>query len=134
MLRAGVRQRLPWLQILIFPLPVRPHDVERIRNIPYGDKGSSNLLDVCWRRSHKNGPPHAHSPPRRQIQVGAGRVAKHVRCSTSVRHPTAGPASAPNYPLSPTPGRGVSRASHQREAHHRLGPHRRAGVCGWIQQ
>jgi acetyl esterase/lipase len=47
-----LRRRMAWLRILLFPWPVRPHDVERIVDIPYGDKGEANLLDVYRHRSH----------------------------------------------------------------------------------
>src|SRR5262245_57648788 len=55
--RTWSRQRLPWLRILICPFPVRPRDVERIRDVPYGDKGDSNLLDVYRHRSRPTGGP-----------------------------------------------------------------------------
>jgi acetyl esterase/lipase len=56
-LAARLRHHLPWLQILFFPILFRRHDVERLRNIPYGDAGRWNLLDLYRPRSHPpNGP------------------------------------------------------------------------------
>jgi acetyl esterase/lipase len=45
-LAARLRQHLPWLQILFLPILFRRHDVERLRNIPYGDAARWNLLDL----------------------------------------------------------------------------------------
>jgi acetyl esterase/lipase len=56
-LAARLRHHLPWLQILFFPILFRRHDVERLRNIPYGDAGRWNLLDLYRPRSRPpNGP------------------------------------------------------------------------------
>jgi hypothetical protein len=43
---APLRRRLPWARILFRPFLVCRHDVERVRNISYGDAGRANLLDV----------------------------------------------------------------------------------------
>jgi acetyl esterase/lipase len=54
---AGLRRHLPWAQILLLPIFVTRHDVERVPNISYGDAGRWNLLDLYRRRSHpSNGP------------------------------------------------------------------------------
>ncbi|HEY6665244.1 MAG TPA: alpha/beta hydrolase, partial [Propionibacteriaceae bacterium] len=45
-LAARLLHHLPWLQILFLPILFRRHDVERLRNIPYGDAGRWNLLDL----------------------------------------------------------------------------------------
>jgi acetyl esterase/lipase len=50
-LAAGLRRRRPWLRILLAPLAVRRRDVERIRDLPYGDAGRENLLDLYRPRS-----------------------------------------------------------------------------------
>jgi acetyl esterase/lipase len=56
-LAARLRHHLPWLQILFLPILFRRHDVERLRNIPYGDAGRWNLLDLYRPRSRPpNGP------------------------------------------------------------------------------
>jgi acetyl esterase/lipase len=60
---AVMRRRRPWARILLAPLPFRPHSVERLSNIPYGEHGEANLLDVYRRRSRPVGAPtliHLH--------------------------------------------------------------------------
>jgi acetyl esterase/lipase len=42
---------LPWLRILLAPLPLLRRDVRRIRNVSYGDAGKQNALDVYRGRS-----------------------------------------------------------------------------------
>ncbi len=54
---AHLRRRLPYIRILFAPVLFRRKDVERIADIPYGDAGRSNLLDVYRRRSHPPGAP-----------------------------------------------------------------------------
>lgn len=56
-LAARLRRRLPWFRILLWPLPVRRRDVERVANIAYGDAGRRNLLDVYRHRSRPSGGP-----------------------------------------------------------------------------
>jgi acetyl esterase/lipase len=51
------RIRLPWWRIVLFPFPLRPRSVERIADIPYGDLGRPNLLDVYRRRDRPTGCP-----------------------------------------------------------------------------
>jgi acetyl esterase/lipase len=56
-------QRLPLARILLSPFLVRRHDVERVRNLSYGDAGRRNLLDLYRHRSHPSGGPiliHLH--------------------------------------------------------------------------
>jgi acetyl esterase/lipase len=60
---AGLRRRLPYARILLRPVFVRRHDVERVPNISYGDAGKRNRLDVYRHRSHPSGGPtliHLH--------------------------------------------------------------------------
>lgn len=45
-----LRRHRPWALILLLPGSMRRRDVERIRNISYGDAGRRNLLDVYRRR------------------------------------------------------------------------------------
>ena len=52
-----LRRRLPWARILFGPFFVRRRDVERVKNISYGDAGKQNLLDVYRHRSHPSGCP-----------------------------------------------------------------------------
>jgi acetyl esterase/lipase len=54
---ARLRRRLPYGRILFAPFPLRRHDVERVANLPYGDAGKQNLLDVYRHRSHPSGAP-----------------------------------------------------------------------------
>jgi acetyl esterase/lipase len=62
-LAAGLRRRLPLVRILVVPFLFRRRDVERVANIPYGEAGKRNLLDVYRRRSRPSGGPtliHLH--------------------------------------------------------------------------
>ena len=52
-----LRRRLPVARILFAPFCFRRRDVERVRNILYGDAGRANLLDVYRHRSHPSGAP-----------------------------------------------------------------------------
>ncbi len=54
---ARLRRRLPWARILFGPFLVRRRDVERVKNISYGDAGKQNLLDVYRHRSRPSGCP-----------------------------------------------------------------------------
>jgi acetyl esterase/lipase len=45
------------LRVLAVPVPVRPRQVERVRNLSYGDAGRRNLLDVYRHRSRPAGAP-----------------------------------------------------------------------------
>jgi acetyl esterase/lipase len=56
-LAAKLRRRLPWARILLWPFPLGRPDVERVRNIAYGDAGRRNLLDVYRHRSRPSGGP-----------------------------------------------------------------------------
>jgi acetyl esterase/lipase len=49
--------RLPWSHILLAPFRSRRPDVVRVANIPYGDAGRRNLLDVYHRRDRPDGRP-----------------------------------------------------------------------------
>lgn len=48
---ARLPRRLPWVRILLAPIPIFPPGVRRHANIAYGDAGRSNLLDVYRSRS-----------------------------------------------------------------------------------
>jgi acetyl esterase/lipase len=49
--------RLPWARILLDPFRSRRRDVVRQADIPYGDAGRRNLLDVHHRRDRPGGAP-----------------------------------------------------------------------------
>jgi acetyl esterase/lipase len=54
---ARVSRRPAWARILFLPWPVRPREVQRIRDIRYGAAGERNLLDVYrHRRRPSRGP------------------------------------------------------------------------------
>ena len=62
-LAAGPRRRLPLARMLLLPLSRRRRDVERVADLPYGDAGRRNLLDLYRRRDHPRGGPvliHLH--------------------------------------------------------------------------
>lgn len=62
-LAARLRRRLPLARILLLPLSRRRRDVERVANIPYGDDGRGNLLDLYRHRARPSGAPvliHLH--------------------------------------------------------------------------
>ncbi|OIV39395.1 esterase [Mangrovactinospora gilvigrisea] len=48
--RVPLRRHRPWARIMLVPFYRRRGDVQRIRNISYGDAGRRNLLDVYQRR------------------------------------------------------------------------------------
>jgi hypothetical protein len=50
-LAARLRRRLPLARILLLPLWRRRRDVERVADIPYGDAGRRNLLDLYRHRA-----------------------------------------------------------------------------------
>ncbi|ROS75497.1 alpha/beta hydrolase [Cellulomonas sp. PhB143] len=61
--RVPLRRHRPWVRILLLPFVQWQHDVERIRNLRYGDGGRQNLLDVYRRRDAPQGAPvlvHLH--------------------------------------------------------------------------
>ena len=54
-------RRLPWFRILVAPLPVAAFDLRRTSNVPYGDAGSRNRLDIYRsRRRRPVGPVMIH--------------------------------------------------------------------------
>jgi acetyl esterase/lipase len=62
-LAARLRRRLPLARILLLPLWRRRRDVERVADIPYGDAGRRNLLDLYRHRARPSGSPvliHLH--------------------------------------------------------------------------
>lgn len=62
-LAGRLRRRLPLARILLLPLSRRRRDVERVANIPYGDAGRRNLLDLYRHRARPSGGPvliHLH--------------------------------------------------------------------------
>ena len=52
-----VRKRPPLARILFMPIVFRPARVKRVGNVPYGDAGRYNLLDVYHRRDLPDGAP-----------------------------------------------------------------------------
>jgi acetyl esterase/lipase len=56
-LAGRLRRRPPFGRILLAPFSVRRRNVERIADIPYGDAGRQNLLDVYRRRTRPSGCP-----------------------------------------------------------------------------
>jgi acetyl esterase/lipase len=62
-LAAQLRHRLPWVRILLAPLPFLHRGVERVRNLSYGDAGRRNRLDVYRHPARPTGAPvliHLH--------------------------------------------------------------------------
>ncbi|MEV0577955.1 alpha/beta hydrolase [Streptomyces sp. NPDC050392] len=51
-----MRRNRPWARILLLPGFMRRRDVQRIRNISYGDAGRRNLLDIY---RHRDAPRNA---------------------------------------------------------------------------
>jgi acetyl esterase/lipase len=54
---------LPWWRIVFAPVPLFRRDLHRTRNVPYGNAGDENRLDVYRRRSGASGGPvliHLH--------------------------------------------------------------------------
>jgi acetyl esterase/lipase len=49
--------RAPWVRIIVLPFWFRRRDVERLRDLRYGDAGDANLLDVFRHRSAPRGAP-----------------------------------------------------------------------------
>jgi len=59
----GLRRRLPLASIMFAPLLVRRRNVERVADIPYGEAGKWNRLDVYRDRARPSGGPilvHLH--------------------------------------------------------------------------
>ena len=56
-LAGQLRGHLPWPRILLVPWMFGRRNVERTANVPYGDDGRSNLLDVYRHRSHPADAP-----------------------------------------------------------------------------
>ncbi|MGW4499760.1 alpha/beta hydrolase [Micromonospora sp. NPDC004336] len=54
--RVPLRRHRPWARILLAPFLRARHDVERVKNISYGDAGRRNLLDVY---RHRDAPQNA---------------------------------------------------------------------------
>jgi acetyl esterase/lipase len=51
-------------RLFLFPFPVRPRTVERVRGVPYGNAGRSHFLDVYRHRTHPACAPvlvHMHA-------------------------------------------------------------------------
>jgi acetyl esterase/lipase len=53
----GVRKQAPLARILFMPFVLRPFSVGRARNVPYGEAGRYNLLDVYHHRARPRGAP-----------------------------------------------------------------------------
>ena len=61
--RAAPRHGLPWVRILLAPVPLSRRRVHRTRNLAYGPHGRRNRLDVYRRRGGPSGAPiliHLH--------------------------------------------------------------------------
>jgi acetyl esterase/lipase len=90
--------RVPWRQLLL-PFSMRHPDVERIKNVPYGDVRRRNLLDVY---RHKSRP--AGCPTLLQIHGGAWVISnKNQQGKPTMLHLASRGwvCFAPNYRLSP---------------------------------
>jgi hypothetical protein len=100
-LAARLRRRLPLARILLLPLWRRRRDIERVANIPYGDAGRRNLLDLYRHRARPSGGPvliHLH---------GGGyyrgrKNSQSLPCSTGWPA-RAGSVSAPTTACGPPP-------------------------------
>lgn len=58
-----LRRSLPWVRILLAPIPVLHRGVTRARNVPYGEAGRRNRLDVYHHPARPAGAPvliHLH--------------------------------------------------------------------------
>lgn len=103
-LRSRLRRRRPWWRILLMPFPVRPRRVERDSNIPYGEHGKANWLDVYRHRSHPSAAPtllHFHG--------GRFRWGNKSREARPLLHHLAGhgwTCISANYRLAASPGAG----------------------------
>ena len=99
-----LRPHLPWLRIVMFPVPLRPHDVERTSNLAYGPRGKSNLLDVYRHRSRP-----ANVPTLIHLHGGRFRWGRKSREARPLLHRLARQGwtcISANYQLSPTPAAG----------------------------
>jgi acetyl esterase/lipase len=98
------RRRLPWARIVCLPWPVRPPAVERIRNIPYGDQGKDNRLDVYRHRSRPSPAPtliHFHGGYFRR-----GRKSREARALLHHLARQGWTCISANYHLAATPAAG----------------------------
>jgi acetyl esterase/lipase len=98
------RRRLPWFRILLVAWPFRPRAVERVANIPYGQRGRENLLDVYRHRSHP-----ASSPTLIYFHGGKFRRGRKNFEARPLIHHLANQGwtcISANYHLSPTPAEG----------------------------
>jgi acetyl esterase/lipase len=103
-LAAGLRTRPPWLRIVLMPWPLRPRNVERVRDLPYGDGGERNLLDVYRRRDHP-----AVAPTLLYFHGGRFRWGRKSREARALLYRLAGQGwtcMSADYLLSPTPAQG----------------------------
>jgi acetyl esterase/lipase len=98
--------RLPWLRIVLAPLPVFPRRVRRFSNISYGPAGRKNLLDVYRHRSCPSGAPiliHLHGGHfRRGRKSFEGRpllhgLARHGWVTISANYRLQPSATFPDY-------------------------------------
>jgi acetyl esterase/lipase len=61
--RQILRRRRRWRRIVLTPWPLRPRSVVRVADVPYGDRGAENLLDVYRHRTLPSDAPtlvHLH--------------------------------------------------------------------------
>ena len=99
-----LRRHLPWPRILLIPWMFGRRDVERTANLPYGDDGPSNLLDVYRHRSHP-----ADAPTLIYLHGGGFRWGRKSREARPLIYHLASQGwtcISANYHLSPTPADG----------------------------
>ena len=119
-----LRRHLPWPRILLIPWMFGRRDVERTANLPYGDDGPSNLLDVYRHRSHP-----ADAPTLIYLHGGGFRWGRKNREARPLLYHLASQGwtcISANYHLSPTSGRRLPPTPRRRQEGHRLGPDTRA--------
>jgi acetyl esterase/lipase len=93
-----------WRRILFAPWPLRPRDVERVRDVRYGDHGVDNLLDVFRHRSRPE-----HSPTLVYLHGGRFRWGRKNFEARAVVHRLARrgwTCISANYTRTPTPAAG----------------------------
>jgi acetyl esterase/lipase len=99
-----LRQRRSWARILLLPWPFRPRDIVRLADIPYGEDGRSNLLDVYRHRLRPN-----RAPTLIYLHGGGFRSGHKKREGRPLVHRLARAGwtcISANYHLAPTPGAG----------------------------
>lgn len=93
-----------WLHIVFVPLPIQPRAVTRTANVPYGERGDENLLDVYRHRSMPADAPtliHLHGGRFRW-----GRKSRESRAMLFRLAEQGWTCISANYHLSTVPGEG----------------------------